>query len=361
MNTREKTSALAAAFAKDGIGAMVISDPYSIYYLTGLMIRSGERMNVLAVKKDGEAVLITSKLFPQKDTCPVDVYYYDDTEDSVKYITDWFGTIDGNVGVDKEWPAKFLLSMMEKLPGHRFTVASAYIDRLRQIKTADEIALMKEASRLNDIAVERFIPLVKEGFTEKELAEKLLAIYKDLGAEGFSFDPIIGFGDNAADPHHENDDSRGKSGDAVVIDIGCMKDGWCSDMTRTVFIGHASPAAKEIYAIVKEANELGIASVKPGMRFCDIDRAAREHIEKAGYGEYFTHRLGHSIGMEVHEWGDVSSANTEVVKPGMIFSIEPGIYCPGKAGVRIEDLVCVTEDGCEVLNRFTKEMIIVEE
>ena len=130
-------------------------------------------------------------------------------------------------------------------------------------------------------------------------------------------------------------------------------------MTRTIFLGKASPKAREIYEIVKEANRRGIEAVRPGARFCDVDKAARDYIEQQGYRAAFTHRTGHCIGVEVHEYGDVSAANQEVLKPGMIFSVEPGIYVPGVAGVRIEDLVLVTEDGHEVLNHFTRDLIEV--
>ena len=130
-------------------------------------------------------------------------------------------------------------------------------------------------------------------------------------------------------------------------------------MTRTVFLKEASDKAKEVFEIVLEANKRAINTVKPGVRFCDIDAAARDYIASKGYGEYFTHRTGHSIGIDVHDYGDVSAINKDVVEPGMIFSIEPGIYLPGEIGVRIEDLVLVTEDGCEVLNKADKEICIL--
>ncbi len=145
-------------------------------------------------------------------------------------------------------------------------------------------------------------------------------------------------------------------------DIGGFKDNYASDMTRTVFIGEVSDRAKEIYDIVVEANRRGIEAAKPGNRMCDVDLAARNYIEEKGFGEYFTHRTGHSIGLEDHEFGDVSSVNTDIIKVGQCFSVEPGIYLPDEnIGVRIEDLVIITEDGCEVLNDFTKDLIVVPE
>lgn len=357
---QERIASLAKELGKEGIGALLVSDPYSVEYLTGIMIMSGERMNVLAVRCDGSAKLLTSKLFPQGDGCPVPVRYYDDTEDPTVMVAEELRRA-GTVGVDKTWRAAFLLPLMEKMKDSSFVIGSGSVDRMRQVKSGEELALMREASRLNDLAMERLIPLVVKGYSEKELAGELEKIYRSIGADGFSFEPICGYGKNAADPHHMNDDSKGKRGDSVVLDIGCKKDGYCSDMTRTVFIGEADEEARKIYDIVLEANLRGIAAVKPGAKFSEIDRAAREYIENAGYGEYFTHRLGHSIGREVHEWGDVSAANEETVKEGMVFSIEPGIYLPGRVGVRIEDLVAVTADGCEVLNSFPKKLITVEE
>ena len=156
------------------------------------------------------------------------------------------------------------------------------------------------------------------------------------------------------------DGSRGKRGDCVVLDIGGRKDDYCSDMTRTVFLGEVSDRQREIYEIVKEANLRGIAAAKPGARMCDVDKAARDYITEKGFGKYFTHRTGHSIGLEVHEAGDVSAVNEAVIRPGQCFSVEPGIYIPEEGiGVRIEDLVLITEDGCEVLNHYPKDLTVV--
>ena len=186
-------------------------------------------------------------------------------------------------------------------------------------------------------------------------------IYTSLGADGHSFSPLVGFGPNCAKGHHEPDDTVLKEGDTVLFDVGCKKDDYCADMTRTFFYKKV-PCEKhrEIYNLVRRANEAAEAMLKPGVRLCDVDRAARQVIEDAGYGPNFTHRLGHFIGLEVHDFGDVSSANQAVAEVGNIFSIEPGIYVDGEVGVRIEDLVLITEDGCEILNSYSKELDIVE-
>lgn len=156
-----------------------------------------------------------------------------------------------------------------------------------------------------------------------------------------------------------NDESVVKAGDSIILDIGGTKNGYCSDMTRTFFYQSVSDKSRDVYETVLEANKRAIAAVKPGVPFSQIDAAARDYITEKGYGEFFTHRTGHFIGIECHEAGDVSAANHQLVEPGMIFSIEPGIYLAGEVGVRIEDLVVATTTGCELLNHYPKELTII--
>lgn len=355
---QKKLERILASMKENGIEQFIIADPMSIYYLTGRLIHCMERMMVLYLDVNGNHKFVIGKLFPQSEM-GVDVVYFEDTEDCVKLLAGYMrkGT---KIGVDKVWPARFLLPLIKLFPESEFEVTSYIVDTIRQIKGEEEQELMRTASVINDEVMEQLIPLVKEGYTELQMCDKILEFYTEKGAEGFSFTPIVGYGDNAADPHHASDNATAKHGDAVVLDIGCVNKGYCSDMTRTVFFGEVTEEQRKIYEIVKEANLRGIAAAKPGNRFCDVDDAARHYIEEQGYGEYFTHRTGHSIGMEEHEYGDVSSINEEVLKPGMCFSVEPGIYIPGVVGVRIEDLVIVTEDGCEVLNHVSKDLIVVK-
>lgn len=344
---------------KENVNQMLVSDPAAIFYLTGKWIHPGERLLSLYLNLDGNHRLFINELFPVYEDLGVEKIWFNDTQDGVKIIADY---VDKSkpMGVDKNWPAKFLLRLMELGGGSTFVNGSEILDRVRMCKDDEEKDLMRSVSKLNDLAVEKMINLVPAMHTEKQMGKLLADIYEDLGASGFSFDPIIAYGANGADPHHEPDNSKVKEGDSIIIDIGCVKDSYCSDMTRTVFYKSASDKSREVYDTVKEANMKAIDIVKPGVRFCDIDKAARDHIESKGYGKYFTHRTGHSIGLEVHDFGDVSSINEDRVQPGMIFSIEPGIYLTGEVGVRIEDLVLVTEEGCEVLNKYDKELIIVE-
>lgn len=342
-----------------GLSQMLVCDPRSIQYLTGMYEEPGERFFALLLSQGKQPTLFVNALFTAPDDTGCDVVSFTDTDDALAPVIERTDA-EAPLGVDKNLPARFLIPLMERGAASSFTLASDAVDAARAIKGADEQELMRAASAANDAAMDRFRSLVHAGATEQEVAGQLEAIYRELGAAGHSFDPIVSFGANAADPHHMPDGTVLAEGDVVLFDVGCRKDEYCSDMTRTFFFGEPSDEQRRVYETVKAANAAGRAAVHAGARFCDIDAAARKVIEDAGYGPYFTHRLGHQIGLDVHEPGDVSSANEAQVQPGMIFSIEPGIYLPGRFGVRIEDLVIVTEDGCEVLNDYPRELTVLK-
>ena len=338
---------------------MIISDPVTIFYLTGTWIQPGERLLALYVRTDGKHKLIVNELFPQEKDLGVDLVYYNDIQDGVEILSRYVEK-DQPIGIDKIWPARFLLRLQQLGGGSSYVNSSMIVDTVRMIKDEKEQELMRKASLINDAVMEKLIPWVGKGLSEQELSDKVKELYQEAGCEGLSFEPITAYGKGAADPHHITDQTKGKYGDCVVLDIGGFKDHYASDMTRTVFLGEVSERQKEIYHIVLEANLRGIAAAKAGNRMCDVDLAARNYIEEKGYGKYFTHRTGHSIGLEDHEFGDVSSINEDIIQVGQCFSVEPGIYLPEEGiGVRIEDLVLITENGNEVLNKFTKDMIVV--
>lgn len=356
---QQKLNAILSAMDAQGVPQIIISDPAVIFYLTGIWIHPGERMLALYLSCGGKHKLVVNDLFRQTDDLGVEVCYYNDTQDGVEILSRFMDAA-SPVAIDKNWPARFLLRLQELNCGSRYVNSSAIVDGVRLIKTVQEQEKMRVASRLNDGVMERLVAVLSEDHTELELKDILLKYYTDCGCEGFSFEPITAFAGNAADPHHSPDGSRGKYGDGVVLDIGGLKDNYCSDMTRTVFLGTVSDRQRQIYEVVLEANRRGIAAAKPGNRMCDVDNAARGYIEQMGFGRYFTHRTGHSIGLEVHEAGDVSAVNQAVIQPGQCFSVEPGIYIPEEnIGVRIEDLVLITQDGCQVLNSYPKELQVI--
>lgn len=342
--------------AAQGLSQLLVCDPRSIQYLTGAYVEPGERfLGLLLRAGESRPTLFLNELFTAPADIEAEVVSFNDTDDPIALLAERCDAA-AALGCDKNLPARFLIPMMERNVAAGFALASDAVDDARAIKDDEERALMRAASATNDAAMARFRELVHEGATEQEIAGKLEDIYRELGAQGHSFAPIVSFGANAADPHHEPDGTVLKEGDVVLFDVGCRQDEYCADMTRTFFFGEPDEEQRRVYEIVRQANEAGRAAVHPGARFCDIDGAARKVIEDAGYGPYFTHRLGHQIGLDVHEPGDVSSVNEACVQQGMCFSIEPGIYLPGRFGVRIEDLVIVTENGCEVLNAYPREL-----
>ena len=338
---------------------LLICDPTSIQYLLNYKNHPGERLYALLLDKNGTKTLFMNRLFYLEDELEVDIEWYQDTDDSIALIASKIKN-ESCVGIDKYFPAKFLLPLIDLKSDCSFVNGSLCVDYVRMIKDYDEQLKMQKASSLNDLAMHHVIQSCTTGLNEKEVAEKLLDTYRSLGAQGYSFEPIIAFGKNGANPHHHSSEATLQPGDSIIMDIGCQLDDYCSDMTRTVFYQEVSDEARTVYNLVKNANISAIEYIKPGVKLCDIDKIARDVISEGGYGEYFTHRLGHFIGLDVHEFGDVSSSFDIEVQPGMIFSIEPGIYLPNKLGVRIEDLVLVTHDGCIVLNKYPKDLYIIK-
>lgn len=354
-----RANRILAALKEQGVEQMLITDPMSIRYLTGISMAPFERFYALLLKADGHHYYFLNNLFNVPDDVGVEKVWYSDTDPVAEIVAAHLDK-EAVLGVDKDLKARFLLPLMEMKAAAGFVNGSLAVDITRGVKDAEEQEKMRVSSDINDKAMAKFKDLIHEGVSEKEVADQMLQIYLDLGADGYSFEPLVAFGANAADPHHSPDDTVVKSGDCVLFDVGCIKDGYCSDMTRTFYFKTVSDAHRKVYETAKAANETAISKICPGVPLCQLDAAARDLISAEGWGPNFNHRLGHFIGLSEHEFGDVSSANTWEAKPGMIFSIEPGIYLTGDTGVRVEDLVLVTEDGVEVLNHYPKELQIID-
>lgn len=335
---------------------LLVNDPWSIYYLTGFYADMFERFCGVLLARDSEPVILVNALHQLPEYDNARVAYHTDTDVVADAIV---REVDPTkpLGIDTVMRSGFLMPLMERRAASEFFLGDFAVTAARTYKDATEQELMRASSAANDAVMADAIKLVHEGVTEREIADQMLGLYPKHGSEGFSFPPIVSFGANAGDPHHEPDDTVLKRGDVVLFDIGGRHRNYCSDMTRTFFWGEPDEETARIYDIVRRANEAAEALIAPGVRMCDLDRAARNVIEEAGYGQYFTHRLGHSIGLQDHEPGDVSLVNEQVVEPGMTFSIEPGIYLPGRTGVRIEDLALVTETGVEILNAYPHDPV----
>lgn len=349
---------LAQEMRRQGLSQIIVSSPASVFYLTGKWIAPGERMLALLVREDGTSQLFANRLFALAGNVDADLVEFDDTEDCVRILADALEA--GAVGIDKTWPSQFTIRLMEARSDLRPVLGSAPVDKTRLIKDEEELALMRASSRKNDETIRAVIGKLQRGMNELEGAGLYLTESAARGSSGPSFEPLICYGANCAEPHHSSDAvSTLKEGDAVILDVGLTWKDYCSDMTRTVFCGQPTDEQRRVYDLVRAANAAGRAAVRPGVPVSEVDRAARKVIEDAGYGKYFIHRTGHGIGVEVHEYPDISAASDAVCTPGMCFSVEPGIYLPGKFGVRIEDLVTVTEDGAETLNAAPRELEVI--
>lgn len=359
MNTK-KWERVLGNMKTHNVDEMIITSPSYIFYLIGISVEPGERFLAIHVNEKGDKKLFINEL--SKSSCvglEMDIQFYNDNENPIEILGK---SIKNNkiVGIDKNWPSHFLIELINERPDMKFVNSSLIIDEVRMIKDEGELNLLRAASLIADKVVTDLIKVIPEKLSEKEMEGKVKELFKKYGTDKMSFDPIVAYGANAADPHHVGNEDHARNGDCILIDLGGLTNSYCSDTSRTVFFGEPSEEAKKVYEIVLEANKAAIEIIKPGVKFSDIDKTARGIIEKAGYGEFFTHRTGHNIGIEDHEYPSVSSINDMEVQKGMVFSVEPGIYIEGKFGVRIEDLVIVTEAGHEILNHTPKDYMVVK-
>lgn len=247
--------------------------------------------------------------------------------------------------------------LKESLPGQELVPIRGELDALRMVKEGWELERIARAEEIGDRAFDEILGLLRPGMTELEVAAHLEFSMKKQGAEGLSFDTIAASGPNSAKPHAVPTERKLEAGDFLTMDFGCRWNGYCSDMTRTVVIGKASKQQREIYETVRQAQLTGLEAVCAGKTGEEIDRAARAVIEGAGYGDCFGHGLGHGVGLEIHEEPRLSRAGQTVLRPDMTVTVEPGIYLKGFGGVRIEDLVAVTPEGCRNLTHSPKQLI----
>ena len=245
----------------------------------------------------------------------------------------------------------------EKLKDVEIVPVHGFFYEFREIKNGREVSWMKQAAAISEKVLGEILPLISTDVTEADIAAEISYRHKRLGAEKDSFDPIVASGVRSALPHARPGREKFKPGSLIVIDMGCVYNGYASDQTRTVAFGRVPDEARKIYNITREAQQLGIDSAQPGMPGRELDALVRGCIEKHGYGEFFGHGLGHGVGVEVHEKPRLGKTSGDHLLLHSVFTIEPGIYLPGKFGVRIEDTVVMHENGVEPFQQFTKELI----
>jgi Xaa-Pro aminopeptidase len=351
----------AKAASAAGLDALLLTPGPDLRYVVGYDAHALERLTCLAVPATGDPFLVVPRLeLPAAKASPagglgIELVPWDETDDPYALVAGRLGRPAAVGLTDRMW-ALMVLRFRAALPSARQELASLALSSLRARKSPAEVAALRAAGRAIDRVHEQVPGWLAPGRTERQVAADILEAIVAEGHAQADF-AIVASGPNAASPHHAPSDRVLREGDAVVIDIGgTMPTGYCSDCTRTYSIGQPPDDFAAYYQVLRDAQDAACAAVRPGVAAEAIDAAAREPITAAGYGEYFVHRTGHGIGLETHEDPYIVSGNTEPLRPGHAFSVEPGIY-PGPHGARIEDIVVCTDDGCERLNLATRELV----
>jgi Xaa-Pro dipeptidase len=351
------------------IDAVAINPGPTLMYLTGMNFHLMERPVVLLVTPDADPVIVLPALESIKvENCSLSLrsFTFDDNPANwgaaFQKAVNSVG-IDGKiVGVEANRLRFLELQFLKNAaPAAMFVEAGSALEDLRLRKEPDEIEAMRQAVRIAQDALTATFPAIHAGVSEREIASELMLQLLRAGSDPeFPFAPIVSSGPNSANPHAAPSDRKLRTGDLLVIDWGASSGGYVSDITRTFAIGQIETELRQIYDIVSQANAEGREAARPGIPAGMVDRAAREVIDQAGYGPYFTHRTGHGLGMEGHEHPYIFAENQRILETGMAFTVEPGIYLPGRNGVRIEDDVVITADGAESLSDFPRELQILE-
>lgn len=344
------------------VSGVVVTSVANLYYLTGLWLETGERASALWLDVKGQAVLLAHEMFAHEvaSTDVTKVWWRDGL--SPYPLLAGLMEPEAKVFVDGSWQTRHLLALATARKTAPIPLnADDLLADLRSRKDDTEKKELEQASRLADEVVARMKDRLSIHMTEAQAAKELSSLWQEV-ADGMSFPPIIAAGANSAAPHHEPDHSRLVSGSTVILDTGGIVNHYCSDITRTFVLGKPSPEIEDVYNVVLRAQLAGIRAAKPGVTLGEVDRQVRAVITEAGYGEFFTHRTGHGVGLDIHEPPFVVDGNDQVLEVGMVMSVEPGIYLPGKFGVRIEDLVIIEAEGARSLNQAPKRLedVVIE-
>lgn len=350
---RGRGDRLEALLAERELDRMLVTDLTNVRYLTGFTGTNGA-----CVCGPGVRLFLTDFRYTERAATEVEGW------EAVTISNDWLQGIadrlEGRVGFeDDQMSVRLLGKLKEKLAeGTEMVAAGGRVEELRRVKDSEELAKIAEASMLTDEVWRWTLERGLAGRREREVARAAEARIRELGGDP-SFPAIVAAGTNGALPHAEPGEREIGRGELVVFDMGAKVDGYCSDGTRTFATGELDPEAREVYEVVREAQAAALEAIRAGVKGEDVDSAARRVIDDAGHGEHFGHALGHGVGLEVHEGPRLAQRSDDVLAPGEVVTVEPGVYLPGKLGVRIEDLVVVTEDGLRNLSSLPKELQIV--
>ncbi|HLH86159.1 MAG TPA: aminopeptidase P family protein [Thermoplasmataceae archaeon] len=344
-----------------GISISLFAPGSDMFYLSGIRIDTFERLTLLAVERDSLS-LIVPRLEVQRveDQVRFDGNLLDwtDGEDPYRIAHSLFSG-KGRIAVSGNIQTRHLLRILRDQSLSGIGISDDLLSILRRKKDPEELKSIERATEISEKALELTLADLREGMTEQEAARRMSDHFMELGSDNAAFGTIVSFGKNSASPHHEPSADPLIKGNVALFDFGARFSGYSSDTTRTFFYGSVNQKLKEIYNVVREAQETAIEKALEGTPYSEVDAVARNVITKAGYGKYFFHRTGHGLGIDVHEPPYVVSGNLERIENGHVFTIEPGIYLPDTGGIRIEDTVYVRNGRCVPFNKYKKEMIVL--
>ena len=366
--TQSRLENLQKILADAKLNALVLNPGASLFYLTGFHFHLMERPTVLIIPATGTPALVLPALEMLKVAqlpIRVEAVPYEDNPalwpQAFNKAAALLGSGKKVLGIEPTCLRALEMGYLQQaLKGSEFRDASAQLSQSRACKDASEISHIRRAVQIAETALESTLPIVRVGVSEREISTELTLQLIRAGSDlTLAFQPIVSGGPNAANPHAEPSDRKLQPGDLLVIDWGAMYQGYVSDLTRTFAIGKVDPEYGKIVEVTARANDAGRNASRPGIPAGEIDRAARKEILEAGYGEFFTHRTGHGIGLEGHEPPYIYAENELTLQPGMVFTVEPGIYLPGRNGARIEDNVLITTEGAETLSSLERGLRVL--
>jgi Xaa-Pro aminopeptidase len=364
MDHRGRQERLQNSLSTHRLDALLVTHPPNIQYLCGFTGSAGALL--LTEKK---TVFITDGRYTEQARAEVGSAQIVITRQGpLAAAATWLSShqkkgrrVPSRIGIESEHMTVAARSRLAgMLPsGFRLREAPELIEQARMVKDEDEIACLRSTVILGASLFDRALEVIRPGVRETEVAAEMEYTARKAGVEAMSFETIIASGERSALPHGRASQAAIPGQGFVVCDFGVILSGYCSDMTRTVYVGRPSAEGRGVYQAVKQAQQAAVDAVRPGISVGEVDRAARKSLQKSGLAKHFTHSTGHGVGLEIHEAPRVAAGQTKILQPGMVITIEPGVYVPGKWGVRIEDMVVVTERGCEVLTPTSKELVVI--
>jgi len=353
-----RLSALGDKLTSLGHDALLVTTPSNITYLTGFTGSNG----YVVAKADGSATIVTDSRYEERivDELRSDTgLSFQIAEGSGRTVLDELIPAMANLAVEADhlsWSDAHDISTL--LGSERVRPSSDVVESLRELKDDEELSLMRRAASIADSAFDAVLSNLRPGRSERDIAWAFAESVRSAGGDGVAYDTIVASGPNGSRPHHATGDRTLASGDLVIVDAGAIVGGYRSDMTRSFVLGTPTPRQQEMLDAVRVAQQVGVATVSPGVPACDIDAACRESLAAAGLAEWFTHGTGHGVGLDIHEAPSVRRTATATLAPGHVITVEPGVYLPGEGGVRWEDTVVVTSTGSETLTLTPKHPII---